>query len=219
MKKKVVGFSVFFVMAMAGSLFSLVSWDGKVFFPVHPKSARDPAAIRRKFDFSDLEGTALNFASKKRLLEELKIVKREDQVGLEFGHFVVRGENGTKVFACQEFKKVHLVFEADGFAINGERPKMEVDANCVIAEDINRMAPIWIPSGMIKASKPADGEMTINDVTPLSLKYSNLGDQWPKNWILTSVNLYKTTPTESGAVRMGIAEIQDIKGTPLSLEW
>ena len=64
---------------------------------------RDPAAIRRTYDFSMLNGSALESAAKMRILSGAKVVRGNSEVGIELGHFVVKGEDGQKTLACQRY--------------------------------------------------------------------------------------------------------------------
>ncbi len=155
----------------------------------HSGIARDPAAIKRTYDFSHLEGSALSYASKQRLLEGIKIINDKEDVGIGLGHFVFKGPGSEKVFACEQFSKVILVFEGEGMAVGGELPKMEVEGPCSMAADINAISPIWIPTSQFLKDKPFDGEYDFKEGHVSRLKFTNIADAWPKTWVLRSVQL------------------------------
>jgi len=154
-----------------------------------PKASRDPAAIKKVYDFSHLEGSALVFATKQRLLEGAKIIPGNQDIEVDLGHFVLRGTDGQKEFACQRFSKVIMNFEGEGLAIGGELPQMEVEGVCEISKDINTMAAIWIPTSRILGETVADGEFDYREGHPTKLKFANVSEQWPKLWRLKSVQL------------------------------
>ena len=151
--------------------------------------SRDPAAIRKSYDFSELDGVALSQATKQRLIAGAKILRDQSQVGVELGHFVVRGEGGTKAFACNKYSTVLLEFEGDGMAIAGDKPQMVVEGACEISADINRISPLWIPVAKIMGEPVAEGEFDFRDPNPIKIRFKNVSDQWPVAWVLKSVRL------------------------------
>ncbi|PIS10889.1 MAG: hypothetical protein COT73_06990 [Bdellovibrio sp. CG10_big_fil_rev_8_21_14_0_10_47_8] len=172
-----------------------------------PRASRDPASIKKVYDFSSLGGSALDFATKQRLLEGARVVREKNDVGVELGHFVIRGSSGQKEFACQTYSQIVLSFEGEGVAVAGEHPSMEVEGACEISSDINRIAAVWIPVSRILGEPVADGEFDYREGHPAKLKFSNVSDQWPTLWQLKSVRL--TDP--SGKVADVIVQAQDLK--------
>jgi hypothetical protein len=155
------------------------------------KSSRAPDAIKRVYDFSDLQGTALDQASKQRLMTGAKILNHANEIGVELGHFVVKGQGGQKTFACQKYSQIMLEFEGDGSAANGEKPKMEIEGTCEVSPtDINSTSPIWIPVNKILEEPVADGEFDFREGHPIKVRFSNVNQEWPLAWKLKSVKLF-----------------------------
>lgn len=177
------------------------------------RPSRDPAAIKKVYDFSNLEGSALNYAAKQRLLDGVKVLRENNDVGLELGHFVIKGPDGQKTFACQTFSKVVLAFEGDGVAVAGELPQMEVEGGCEISSDINRIAAVWIPVSKILGEPVADGEFDYREGKVSKLKFANVSDQWPRTWKLKSVRLIDPTGS-NGEVAIPTQELQQIIKKP-----
>lgn len=150
---------------------------------------RDPAAVRQVSDFSNLSGTDLTLAMKKRLLEGASVVRMQSSLGVELGHFAMAKLTGEKTLACQEFEKVTLRFVADGVAVSGERPEMEVEGACEFSTDMTKINPILIPFDKIMTEKPGDGEIQYRDSKPVTLRFHGVSEQWPTRWLLTSVRL------------------------------
>lgn len=154
-----------------------------------PSSLRDPAAIRRMYDYSNLQGSALQTALQHRLVDGARIVAENGNVGLELGHFVVQDASGDKVFACQKYSKMVLSFEAEGIAVAGEKPTMELEGVCQMADNINSIAPLWIPVARVLGEPVMDGELDYRDAQPVKLRFAHVVDAWPKRWALKSVRL------------------------------
>jgi len=152
--------------------------------------ARDPAAIRRVYDFSQLDGAALDQASKQRLVSGAKIHVQDTDIGIELGHFVVKGNNGQKTFACQKYTSIILQFEGEGVATSGEKPSMEVEGSCEISSlDINSISPLWIPVSKILGEPVADGEFDFREGHPIKIRFANVMQEWPAQWRLRGVKL------------------------------
>jgi hypothetical protein len=181
-------------------------------------SRRDPASIKRSYDFSELEGNALSYAAKQRLLDGAEVVSNDKGVGVELGHFVIRGQDGKKEFACQRYSKVVMTFAGDGVAVAGELPKMEVEGACDISSDINRISALYIPVQRIIGEPVADGEFEFRDGQPITLRFANVSDEWPKTWMLEGIKLVDPSGKYT-ELDVQPAEIRDILKKPLTVNF
>lgn len=154
---------------------------------------RDPSAIRQHYDFTNLKGTALEVAMRERIISQIEIVKNDNGFGLNLGHFAFKSDNGENLLGCQFFNKVTLVFEAEGAAVNGIKPTMEVDGPCENSEDLTKINAVMIPLKQLMIEKPADGDFNFNQGKPMSLRMLNLPDSWPTMWNLIGVRLNSTS--------------------------
>lgn len=201
----------------------IVSWKTKQ-FPYAtvviewPKTDRNPAAIKKVYDFSHLQGSALIYATKQRLLEGANLVKDQNDIGVELGHFVIKGEDGQKEFACQRFSRVIMAFEGEGSATAGELPQMEVEGQCEISKDINKMAAVWIPVSRILGEQVADGEFDYRDGHPSKLKFANVSDRWPQTWRLKSVQLIDPSGAY-GEVTIPSQELKEMLPKPFLVQF
>jgi hypothetical protein len=173
--------------------------------------SRDPAAIRQIYDFTHLRGTALEVAAKERIMQGFDIAKSADEVAFTIGHFAFINASGEKTFACREYGKLILNFEADGMAVSGERPQMTVHANCEISTDLALINPMRLPIAEIFSQKPADGEFEFHEAGKVSLvRFSHLSDEWPRKWILVGVQMSGTT----SSLNIDGVEVRKILGQP-----
>lgn len=210
--------SVFFFALIFAAFGWWVSWSSKESPDFYVDSgfsgSRDPAAIRRSYDFSELDGVALSQATKQRLVAGARLLKESAQTGIELGHFVVRGQSGQKTFACHKYSRVLLEFEGDGVAVAGEKPQMEVEGACEISADINRISPLWVPISKILGEPVAEGEFDFRDPHPIKVRFSHVSDEWPSTWILQSVRL----ESEQGdALRIEGEELRQLVPKPMVL--
>jgi len=178
---------------------------------------RDPAAIRQVYDFSNLSGSDLTAAMKKRLLAGSAIIREKQSLGVELGHFAMAKITGEKTLACQEFKKVVLRFEAEGIATGGERPVMEVEGACEFSPDMTKINPILIPVDKIMAEKPSDGEIQYREGHAVTLRFRGLTEEWPTRWLLTSIRL--SNPGEQKELLIDSEEVSQILGRPMMVNF
>ena len=152
-------------------------------------AARNPAAIRQVYDFSHLSGSALEIAVKERLVAGIEIHKNDQGFGLSFGHFAFTDSDGQKVLGCQQFKKVILKFEAEGWAVSGSKSVLEVEGPCEFSTDLAQIHPLMIPMARILVEKPGDGDFNYQEAQALSLRFVNIPDEWPRKWVLVGIRV------------------------------
>ncbi len=216
------GIATFAFFACIGFFVSITAWDGMIYvsdLQLKGSSGRVPAAIRKDLDFSRLNGAELMMASQKRLLSAAQVVTgKKDLVGIEFGQFIIRSDEGKRQLACDYYDRVRVRFEADGIASSGEKPHMEVNAPCATSNDLARTEPIWIPAAEIVSGNAVDGEATFASVERTSFKFSQMMDQWPRKWAVTEVTLYRES--EPGReVHVDQEDMRDFAKKPLVIDW
>jgi hypothetical protein len=180
---------------------------------------REPAAIPRIYDYSHLEGEALQRASKDRLIGAAKIIHVGDAEGLELGHFVTKNKDGQNVGACEIYDKVEMTFFAGGMAVSGDSPTMTVSGPCVPADNINVISPLMIPYSKILNLPVKDQEINDSEESGsgVSVSFKNVSDSWPQLWILQTVKL--TNSSEFPEVTADEKDIRRVLGKAPALEW
>lgn len=208
---------LFLLCALTGSYLSLSSWHGMIYW-YPPSSGRTPAAIKRVFDFSNLNGRALTLASHKRLIADAILHNSEDKIGIELGHFVTKAENGGRTYACDYYNKIRMTFHSADMSVNGNPSLMIIESNCNKSEDINRVATIWIPFKLLHESPERDKDLEVMDQLKTSLSLRNIGDRWPKAWTLNSISIYDEE-NEEHTIHIDQNELREINADPLTLFW
>lgn len=192
------------------------SWDQQVFFfsPDH----RNPAAIKKSFDFSHLEGSKLVSHSQERLIAAAKILMNEESVGIELGHFVAKNSEGKKQSACRAYNQVELVFKAGDMLVHGSPPEMVIKGPCLYQNNSDRISAIWIPMADILKSKVGNTALDFGEAGEVGVRFSNIGDEWPRVWGLASVRLSNSDSLES-ELMIDESRMNDILEKPLTFFW
>ena len=179
---------------------------------------RNPAAIRKNFDFSRLTGSALLKAGGKRLLKDIKMIWKGSELGIELGHFVVMGDDGSKTFACEYYDRVQFEFTGKGMAENGHLPKLTVDGKCEVSKNINRMVPIWLPVGELRAYQPHEFQSHFFEQQNVHVNIENVSYQWPKNWNLNYLRVYNEVKSDREMI-IEQKSISDLLPKSFVLSW
>lgn len=200
-----------------GGAFVSHSWEGTTYVFLDDFDERIPAAVGKGIDFSALKGSALSLASQKRLIEEARMIAQADSVGVELGHFIIPMENGKKQLACRKYSLVNLTFSAEGVAVNGESPQMQVQGACKVGETISKISPIWIPYQKLLNEQPANMELVVNDPYKVSFRFDHMGSFWPTSWFLQSISLESR---ETGEVlEISTEQLKDMRPVSLKMSW
>ena len=218
-QNQISGVIVLVVSIFIGTYFQLRTWDGVIFISgskIFDKN-RHPAAIRPVFDFSQLDSSALAMRSQRRLIEDATFLKQNGNISIELGHFVTKGENNQKVFACDFYEHVDLVFKAEGVATGGEIPTMKIEAPCKVSADLNKISSISIPVERILNEKASDMDLRYEQ-SPTNFHFENMDGSWPKHWVLTSVHLFSES-NPNGGVFVSPADLREINPRPIEIVW
>ncbi|UOF00564.1 hypothetical protein [Bdellovibrio reynosensis] len=178
---------------------------------------RDPAAVKTGFDFSHLSGSKLQEAVKQRLLTGLELKKGAGGAAIGLGHFVFINNSGEKKLACQEFGKISLTFEAEGVSVGGDKPEMELEGRCEYSQDMAKISPLFLPITKILGERPGDGEFQFNEGSALTVRFTNLPEDWPRIWLLKSVKLINQKDSEALTVESD--EVAKYLGHPMVLNF
>lgn len=183
----------------------------------YSNAIRDPAAIRKDYDFSSLADSELNTAQKHRLVNGVYIAKESDYTSISLGHFVLRSSESTKEFACEKYDTVQLVFEGQGITVNGDASLMEIEGKCEVSmTDLSQTVGLKIPLKKITAQKPVSGDVIFGENETTRYRFANVSDTWPESWYLKEIKL-KNSKTGL-ELPVSESELREIKKRPIIVD-
>lgn len=182
---------------------------------------RVPASIPRQkvFDFSRLESTDLDRAARHAMMNGLHAVMKNNNYGVSIGHFIMKDDRGQSLQACEYFGKLEITFEAQGIAVNGERPSLKVEGPCLGSESLARTQPLWIPVGEIRNQKPGDIEVNFQGQKEVTITTKNIPHAaWPSHWVLSQLKLVHSEGTHR-EISVSRKDVYELSRVPLILSW
>lgn len=217
--KPILGVVLFIFGLWFGDLIVKSSWGGLVFLSVtRDNQDRTPAAIPKKIDFYHLSEAAFKARSKQRLIEEIKFSRSNGGLGFQFGNFAFKNKSGARQLACDSFDRIEFKLVAQGVATSGEHPTIIVDGICKYeGEDVNLMAPIWLPIEKILKSPTHISELTENNDT--RIKFENVWGGWPNKWSLVSIRLYSEENTLENEIEINQNEIFELLNSIVTIDF
>ncbi|WP_041576816.1 hypothetical protein [Bdellovibrio bacteriovorus] len=174
--------------------------------------------ISDSFDLSEASPEEFKKAFKYQILKNVEVDQFSDGPGIKLGLFLMKSPAGSRVFVCDRYPTVDLLFSAEGVAISGEIPKMVVRIPCVVSDDQNHIAAFPIPFARIFASPVSDFEF---DITAPGIReggkifFRNVVDEWPREWAWTGVKFYGKDASDT--LEITGYEVISVLGEPLVL--
>lgn len=169
-------------------------------------------------DLSEASAEEFQKAFKYQLLKDARVIESEGKSAVQVGLFLIKNSAGNKVFVCEEFPTVDLIFAAEGVAFSGEIPHMILRGPCLVGPDQSHMELFPIPWQKI-LSRPLQqfqfSSSLPNSREELKIYFRNVVEFWPQDWVLVGIKLYGRNPEKTLAVSG--YEIISILGEPLSL--
>lgn len=193
------------------------SWDGRVFFKAE-KGPRKPAAFDQAMDLTKLEGYRLEMAQKKQLIAVHKVEARGKEISIQFGNFVYQPREGQTSFVCDEYDEIKLLFAAEGMAVSGSKPLMQITSKCLIDGDRTYLSPIYIPVNKILSTRATDQSFDYYTKYNAEIKFSNVSMVWPQSWSLEEVKIYNSHTLDAG-ITIDKTEILEINIQPIVINW
>lgn len=185
---------------------------------------RAPASLRTLGEYSSLDRKVFRRAAHTQLLADARVVSEDGQIGVQLGHPLVTGRNGSKEFGCQvrdhsgAYDHIQIIFVGTGVSEGGEVPRMTIDSVCRVDKDLSLLSMVWIPMNELTASPPKDQNVEIGGENPLSVQFTSMPSQWPENWVMWSVRFYRATNPEEALI-LDSKLLHQARPQLLSFDW
>lgn len=200
--------SKYYILAL---VIPLALFAFKVGEGVFAPNLRSPASTA-SVDLSHLEGESFTMAAKVKMLEGVEVIARDGAHLITMGHFT--GADDTRSSACQTYARVEYEFAADDSVVSGEPTIMKVSGACTVGAGPSQLQLIEIPYTRILTEKPGDRVLSIGDRNKVEIEFSNVGDEWPREWRLRSANY-----GGSRSIRIDAKDIYNFRGRPFTIRW
>lgn len=213
--------TVVLLAAAIGYRTTLSSYEGAVYVSNSKfMRVRNPATTLRHLDFSRLSGPEFLYASQKQLVTSARVILQNDLMGVELGHFFGRDEiSGDTKPACEIYERVVLFFEGEGIAEGGDKAELMVEGPCVVANDVSRIEPLWLPVLRLLKITNFSEPVRYSDYSNVTYSFTNMTSQWPMRWVLQSVRLIDENSQEQEGVFISDQDMRTLLSQPIVLNW
>lgn len=193
--------------------FAVFSFAFGAFLIGNAPAERGPAAIAPIYDFSKLEDPEFKTQMKNRLVEGTKAEVKAMGVALSFGHAV--GPSFTP--ACERYPKIKIELLADGMAVSGDSPRLEIVGPCRSAQDGSNTQALLVPFNKIYNQSPNSGP--IEGLDPeMQITAVHIYGEWPTEWYVGTVKFFNPENLEDEIAVDSKAYLQK-NGRPVALHW
>ncbi len=192
MKNKILIF--LFFLAVPVAVYFINEELPKRFVASDYKSGKHSSPEGLDHDLSEASPEAFIKAYKYQVLKNASIKETKLGPGLQLGLFFLKNEEGNRVFVCDEYPTIDLIFSADGMAYSGELPQMIVRGPCQTDEDQLHISALPIPFTEILKSPISTNEFKFDlpdSREKVGIYFKNVVDYWPTDWVWSGVKLYR----------------------------
>lgn len=211
---------VFISSVICGYKLAIQSWGGTVY--VYLGEERSPAAVHGSAGLSPVNRRAVGASVFAQLIGDAELVKKDGSIGIFLGNPLLKTQSGNE-FACRVkgreglYDRVEMSFMGVGISTSGDTPEMIVEAPCESLDESTRIAPIWVPVKQIFATPAADADFKTEGDHPVNIRVRNIPDDWPPQWVLSRVKLYRADDGEY-FLEAGGADMKNARPSLLSFE-
>ncbi|KHD87398.1 MAG: hypothetical protein OM95_14495 [Bdellovibrio sp. ArHS] len=180
-----------------------------------------PSVNVTTFDYDLSEASAHEFkkAFKYQVLKEASVLKTPQGPAMRLGLFLMKNAAGGKVFACEQYPTIDLLFAAEGIAFSGEIPQMILRVPCTVATDQRHIDTLPIPFSKILKSPVTQYEFTTqaeNSREQGKVYFRHVVEFWPTEWTWTGVKFYAEDPGDT--LQINGYEVISVLGEPLVIK-
>jgi|GEM_PF-1784497 len=211
--------SISLLLLLAALPFAVVTLDKKISGQRKIASDGSSSVTTQDYDLSEATPEEFKKAFKYQILKDAQVVQTPQGPVLRLGLFLMKNAQGNKVFVCEEYPTVDLVFSAEGVAFSGEIPQMVVRASCVVGEGQTYIEGAILPLKQIQQSPLSQYEFntTINGSREeAKIFFRNVVEFHPEEWAWTGVKFYGKNPEST--LQINGYEIISVLGEPLILK-
>lgn len=170
-------------------------------------------------DLSEASPEEFKKAFKYQILKEASLVRTNAGPGISLGLFLTKNESGNKVFVCDEYPLIDLIFAAEGVAFSGDIPQMVVRGPCQVSADQRHIEALPIPFSKILASPLSQYEFQSEipgSREKVQIYFRNAAEFWPLEWTWVGVKLYGKNPENT--LQINGYEVISVIGEPLTVK-
>lgn len=194
----------FYLLAILFALpFILMRLENVLENPRQIASDGSSAIAFESADLTEISNSDFLKAFKYQVLKNAHLETTSSKNGILLNAVYVKNEHGAKVFVCEKYSVIEIIFAAEGVAISGETPEVRIQGECLISEDFQYISPLMIPSSWKELSQQ----------TALTAIRTHDDKSLPPQWTWSGVRFID--PISQEILEISSYEIMSVLGTDI----
>jgi hypothetical protein len=184
------------------------------------QGVRLPASIPKTkiFDFTKIAQGSPEIALRKHILNKSEALVKNGSFGVRVGHFMVQNSEGRTESACDVYDSVTYTFEAEGMAVNGQRPKLILSGLCHSETQATTLEPLWIPVAELMKKPAGNMDYSSNDSDQTTIRLEDMDMIWPRHWVLSTIQFHGRDQSTAPLI-LDRQEVYRYSRSPLVMYW
>jgi hypothetical protein len=101
---------------------------------------------------------------------------------------------GLSAALCSTYPEITAQFYAEGVAVDGEAPLMNLTSHCRADSSGADIAAITLPLPQILSAKPTQSQFEFTD---LKVSFEHVDSTWPRQWVLRKIEFKTATDSQN----------------------
>lgn len=155
-------------------------------------------------DLSEIPDADFLKAFKYQVLKNARLESTPTGNGIRMNAVYVKNTHGAKVFVCEKYTQIEMIFAAEGVAISGVTPEIRIQGDCSISDDFQFISPFNIPQKWSELKRQ-----------PFKVSRSHNDNSLPLLWTWSGVRFID--PLSNEVIEISSYEIMSVLGEDIIL--
>lgn len=124
--------------------------------------------------------------------------------------------HGLSASLCTTYPEISAQFTAEGVAVDGEAPLMNLTSHCRADSTGSSIAAINLPLPQILNAKPTQAQFEFTD---LKVNFEHVDSAWPRQWVLKKIEFHAATTAQNKSAVFTRSPASTADERPIVLEF
>jgi hypothetical protein len=121
-----------------------------------------------------------------RIIQALHLDRGDEGYDFSLGAFRLTEDSGEFQSICDLYDTVEVTWRAEGVAVSGESPMMQMKYACQYELGMDAIAPVSIPVKRLQMESATVASLSVGNI---EFTFLNQADEWAREWHLDAIRL------------------------------